>query len=133
MSGRAAYLDTSAFVKLVVAEPESAALAARLRRCPDRVSATLLRTEAIRALRRSGNDHLVANARRLFAAVSMIRIDEPLLDQAGDLRPSGLRSLDAIHVAAALSVAPDLGVFFTYDERLREAALAQGIDVESPT
>jgi predicted nucleic acid-binding protein len=133
MSARAAYLDSSAFVKLVVAEPESAALAARLQRWPDRVSATLLRTEAIRALRRSGNDHLVANARRLFAAVSMIRLDEPLLDQAGDLRPSGLRALDAIHVAAALSVAPDLGVLFTYDERLREAALAQGIDVESPT
>jgi predicted nucleic acid-binding protein len=133
MSARAAYLDTSAFVKLVVAEPESAALHASLRRWPDRVAATLLRTEATRALRRSGNDHLVGNARRLFATLNMIRLDEPLLDQAGDLRPGGLRSLDAIHLAAALSVAPDLGVFFTYDERLREAALAQGIAVESPT
>jgi predicted nucleic acid-binding protein len=73
------------------------------------VSAVLLRTETVRALRRSGNDHHVGNARRLFAAIHLIRIDEPLLDLAGDLRPTGLRSLDAIHLAAALSIVPDLG------------------------
>jgi uncharacterized protein len=133
MSGSTAYLDTSAFVKLVVGEPESAALRRRLRSWPDRAAATLVRTEAVRALRRSGNDHLVGNARRLFATMSMIRLDEPLLDHAGGLGPPGLRSLDAIHLAAALAISPDLGVFLTYDERLREAALAQGIDVESPT
>jgi len=132
MSTRAAYLDTSAFLKLIVSEPESAALHARLRRSPDRVSATLLRTETVRALRRSGNDHLVGSARRLFGAIRLIRLDEPLLDQAGDLRPTGLRSLDAIHLAAALSIVPDLGVLFTYDDRLREAALGQGLDVEAP-
>jgi len=132
MSARAAYLDTSAFVKLVVAEPESPALHARLRRWPDLVSAVLLRTETVRALRRSGNDHLVGDARRLLGAIHLIRIDEPLLDLAGDLRPTGLRSLDAIHLAAALSIVPDLAVLFTYDVRLGEAALAQGLDVESP-
>ncbi|HWH12721.1 MAG TPA: type II toxin-antitoxin system VapC family toxin [Solirubrobacteraceae bacterium] len=128
-----AYLDTSAFVKLIVAEPESAALKASLRRWPDRVSATLLRTETVRALRRSGNDHLVASARRLFGTISLIRLDEPLLDQAADLRPPGLRSLDAIHLAAALSIVPDLVVVLTYDERLRQAALDQGLDVQSPS
>ena len=132
MSGRAAYVDTSAFVKLIVAEPESAALRTRLRRWPDRVSATLLRTETIRALRRSGNDHLVGHARRMFAAINLVRLDEPLLDRAGDLGPAESRSLDAVHLAAALSIGPDLGIVITYDNRLRDAALTQGLDVDSP-
>ncbi len=133
MNGKAAYLDTSAFVKLIVDEPESAALRTRLRRWPDQASATLLRTETVRALRRSGNDHLVGKARRLFGTIHLIRLDEPLLDYAGDLGPTELRSLDALHLAAALSIGPDLGVLVTYDERLREAALSQGLDVESPS
>jgi len=133
MSANAAYLDTSAFVKLIVAEPESAALRRRLRRWPDRVSATLLRTETIRALRRSGHAELAGRARRLFGAIHLVRIDEPLLDRAADLGPPELRSLDAIHLAAALSIGPDLSVVITYDRRLREAALAQGFEVESPS
>lgn len=132
MRGRAAYLDTSAFVKLVVVEPESAALRTRLQSWPDRASATLLRTETARALRRSGNDHLVGPARRLFAGMLLIRLDEPLLDRAGDLGPAELRSLDAVHLAAALSIGPDLGVLLTYDDRLRDAAISQGLTVESP-
>jgi predicted nucleic acid-binding protein len=119
-------------VKLLVDEPESGALRRRLRRWPDRVSATLLRTETVRALRRSGNDHLVANARRLFATIHLVRLDEPLLDQAADLRPAELRSLDAVHLAAALSIGPDLGVVVTYDNRMAHAAKALGLDVESP-
>lgn len=133
MNGRAAYLDSSAFVKLLVAEPESQALRTHLRRWPERVSATLLRTEVVRALRRSGHGHLVGPARRLLGAVTLVRLDEPLLDRAGELEPAGLRSLDAVHLAAALSVGPDLGVLLTYDDRLRDAALAQGLAVEAPS
>ncbi len=132
MSARAAYLDTSAFLKLIVAEPESEALRSRLTRWPDRLSATLLRTETARALRRSGNGHLIGQARRLFSTLTLIRIDEPLLDRAGDLEPASLRSLDSIHLAAALAAGPDLGVLLTYDSRLKDAALAQGLEVESP-
>jgi hypothetical protein len=133
MNGGAAYLDTSAFVKLIVAEAESTALRSRLAHWPQRASAGLLHTEAILALRRSGNDHLVGSARRLFGGLRLIRIDEPLLDRAGDLQPQDLRSLDAIHLAAALAIGPDLGMVFTYDDRLRRAALALGLDVESPS
>ncbi len=132
MNRRVAYLDTSAFVKLIVTEPESAALRGRLRRWPHQASATLLRTETVRALRASGHDHLVGASRRLLGAIRLIRLDEPLLDRAGDLEPPELRSLDAVHLAAALSIGPDLGALFTYDARLMAAALAQGLDVESP-
>jgi predicted nucleic acid-binding protein len=132
MSANTAYLDTSAFVKLLVREPESAALRDRLTQWPIRASATILRTETVRALRRSGNDPLVGHARRLFATISLIRMDEPLLDRAADLDPRELRSLDSLHLAAAMSIGPDLAVILTYDDRLREAALFHGIDVESP-
>lgn len=132
MNGRSAYLDTSAFLKLIVSEPESAALRTRLRRWPDRASATLLRAETVRALRSSGNAHLIGEARRLFGTIRLVRLDEPLLDRAGDLGPAELRSLDAIHLAAALSIGGDLGTLFTYDLRLRKAALGQGLNVESP-
>lgn len=91
MAGRVSYLDTSAFVKLVVAEPESEALRRELRRWPDHASSTLLRAEAVRALRRSGDVERVAAARRLLDAVHLVRVDEPLLDRAADLEPAELR------------------------------------------
>jgi predicted nucleic acid-binding protein len=133
MAGRVAYLDSSAFVKLVIAEPESEALKLALVRWPERASAALLRTEVVRALRRSGNERHVGQARRLLRAVHLIGIDGPLLDRAGDLQPAGMRSLDAIHLAAALAISPDLGVMFVYDSRLGEAAEACGIEVDAPS
>lgn len=132
MAGTVAYVDSSAFVKLVVAEPESQALRRALTRWPARASATLLRVEVIRALRRSGNEQHVASARKLLRSVHLIRIDEPLLDRAGDLHPPDLRSLDAIHLAAALALSTDIGVMFAYDNRLKLAAEAFGIEVDSP-
>lgn len=133
MNGKAAYLDTSAFVKLVVVEPESSALQRFLMRWPERTSAALLRTEAIRALRWSGHDDRVGAARRLMSAIRLVRLDEPLLDRAGDLDPRELRSPDAIHLATALAIGPDLGVLLTYDERLGDAARRHGLVVQAPS
>jgi predicted nucleic acid-binding protein len=132
MSGRAAYLDTSAFLKLVTEEAESAALRKALTRWPEQVSATLLRTEAVRALRRAGMSDRVGAARRLMRGLTLVRVDEPLLDRAADLEPASLRSLDAIHLAAALTVGSDLGVVLTYDTRLAAAATAAGLVVAAP-
>jgi hypothetical protein len=81
----------------------------------------------------SGNGHLVGRARRLFGGIRLVRLDEPLLDYAAELTPVELRSLDGVHLAAALAIAPDLGVLMTYDLGLRDAALSQGLDVESPS
>ena len=129
---RVAYLDTSAFVKLVVREPESEALHAALVHWPVRVAAALVRTETIRALARSGNDRYVGRARRLLETVHTIRLDEPLLDRAGGLDPPQMRSLEAIHLAAALSIRPDVGVIFAYDARLSEAARARASTSAAP-
>jgi uncharacterized protein len=133
LAGPVAYLDSSAFVKLIVAEPESLALRGEIARWPQRASSTLLRAETIRALRRSGNTGQVPVARRLLRAVSMIRIDEPLLDRAADLEPGELRTLDAIHLASALQIGQDLGVMIAYDARLTAAAQAYGLAVASPS
>jgi uncharacterized protein len=133
MNGKAAYLDTSAFLKLIVTERESAALKRFLQRWPDRTSATLLRTEAVRALRRAGYDSQIAAARRLLAAMRLIRLDESLLDRASELDPREMRSLDALHLAAAVTLGSDLGVLVTYDERLAGSARQRGIKTESPS
>lgn len=132
MNGKAAYLDASALLKLIIREPESMALRQYLARWPDRTSSTLIRTETIRALRRAGYDARVAEARRLMQAMRLIRLDEPLLDRAAELEPRTLRSLDAVHLAAALTLGVDLGVFVTYDDRLSVAARQQGIRVDAP-
>jgi uncharacterized protein len=131
--GPVAYVDSSAFVKLIVAEPESEALRRAIARWPQRASSTLLRAETVRALRRSGNNARVPAARRLLRAVTMIRIDEPLLDRAADLEPGELRTLDAIHLASALELGQDLGVMISYDIRLSAAAEAYGLPVASPS
>jgi predicted nucleic acid-binding protein len=132
MSGRTVYLDTSAFVKLVVAEPESAALARYLRQWQWRASSALLRAEALRAVGRRGQAH-VAAARRLFGGLHLVALDEALLERAGELQPPTLRPLEAVHVATALSLGADLGVFVTYDVRLADAARAQGLVVTCPS
>lgn len=56
-----------------------------------------------------------------------------LLEQAGVLTPPDLRSLDAIHVAAALSLGDDLGDLVTYDARMAVAAQARGLNVIAPS
>ena len=133
MNGRAAYLDSSAFLKLIVTERESPALKRFLQRWPERTSATLLRTESVRALRRAGYDSLIGSARRLLGSMRLIRLDEPLLDRAGELDPRDLRSLDAVHIAAALALGSDLGVVITYDERLAAAARDRGLVTVAPS
>ena len=126
-----AYLDSSAFVKLVNVEPESAALRAELVPWPHMASAALLAAEVLRAAARAGAQ-TVADARALLAGVELISLDEPLLQACALVLPPELRTLDAIHLAAALSIRSEVGVFFVYDQRLADAARSQGLPVRSP-
>lgn len=130
-SDRYAYLDTSAFVKLCWPEPESEALHGYLRDWPLRVSAVLLCTEALRAAQRQPAAR-IDRTQRLLERIPMLEIDRALFRQAGLLGPPTMRSLDAVHIAAALSLGPDLGVVITYDERMAAAARLFGLPVVSP-
>jgi len=132
MSDRLVYLDSSAFVKLVVREAESRALAAYLRRWSVAVSATLLRTEAIRAAARH-SPRALRDTRRALLGVAFIDLGRDLLDQAGMVAPTSIRSLDAIHLATAASLGDDLGDLVTYDVRMVAAASACGLPVSSPS
>jgi predicted nucleic acid-binding protein len=132
MSDRLVYLDTSAFVKLVTPEAETPALVGYLRRWTHAVSATLLRTEALRAAARS-SPASVLDTRRALRDLAFVDLTRDLLDQAGSLVPPDLRSLDAIHLAAALSLGDDLDELVTYDVRLASAAAACGLLTSSPT
>ncbi len=131
MSGRLVYLDSSAFVKLVLPETETPALVAYLRRWSLAVSATLLRTEALRAATRHSPE-LVRDTRLALRDVAFIDLSRDLMDQAGVLMPPNLRSLDAVHIATALSLGDDLDELVTYDVRMVAAASACGLPVSSP-
>ncbi len=129
---KALYLDSSAFVKVVVAEAESPSLRAYLAGAGSRfVSSALLRTEALRAVRHLGPDVLAA-VREALRRVDLVAIDDRILDAAGILEPQILRTLDAIHVATALALGDDLGAIVTYDERMLAAARALGVPAVAP-
>jgi uncharacterized protein len=127
----AVYLDSSAIVKLVVAEPESAALGAHIERHPAHVSSALARVEVIRAVRSQGQPAM-SRARALLDRLSLIRIDDALLDVAASLPGDRLRSLDAIHVASARALGDGLAEIVTYDRRMAEVALGLGMPVVEP-
>jgi predicted nucleic acid-binding protein len=128
-----AYLDTSAIVKLVKAEPESEALLASLARWPDRVTAELARAEVHRALRRMGaspSQHVRADG--VLEALVLIRVDEAILARAASFKDRNLRTLDAMHLAAALALGDDPDAFITYDARQARAAQRQRLPVIHP-
>lgn len=125
------YLDTSAFVKLVRAEPESPQLRAQLAVGDQLVSSALLVVEGRRAAARYGATAL-QRARAALTTITLLTIDDATLESAAELRPPALRSLDALHLAAAASLGDELGRFFCYDTRLGDAAAQLGFDVRAP-
>jgi hypothetical protein len=63
----------------------------------------------------------------------MMEVDRAHFRQAGLLGPSTMRSLDSIHIAAAMSLGPDLGVVITYDQRMAAAAGLFGLPLAIPS
>jgi predicted nucleic acid-binding protein len=124
------YLDSSAIVKLVAREPETPALVDVVRADPAAVSSALAWTEVIRAVRRARGR--LDRARAVLEGIALAPIDDAILRGAAELSPAGLRTLDAIHIATALSLSEDVATLITYDARLAEAATAAGITVTAP-
>jgi predicted nucleic acid-binding protein len=126
-----AYLDSSAFVKLVREEDETAALVALLHAWPQRASSHLLRVEVLRAARQVDRTTL-DRAAAMVRDVALIPVSGTVLDRAVEIDPAGLRSLDAIHLATALRLGEDLGVLVSYDARLLDAARTAGVETAAP-
>jgi predicted nucleic acid-binding protein len=129
---RVTYVDSSAIVKLVVAEPESKALRSYLARRRSLVSSGLARTEVARALLPSGRE-AVARGEDALRRIQLLRVNDRVLSEAGRMEPAELRSLDAIHLASATQLGPSVKQIVTYDERMAEAAQALGWSVASPS
>jgi predicted nucleic acid-binding protein len=126
------YLDTSAAVKLVVAEPDTVALTAWLAgHDRDVVSSDLLRTELLRATRR-GAPHAMPRARAVLDSLTLLTMPASTFERAADLDPGLLRSLDALHLAAALELGDDLNALVTYADRLAAAAHFHAMNVIAP-
>lgn len=127
------YLDTSALVKLVVAEGESQVLKEYIGVHPEDglFSAALARTELVRAVAPNGA-RAIADARHLLNRLDIVMLTRQLLDDAGTLLPLRLRSLDAIHLAAAQRAGDALRTVITYDTRMLSAAADLGISTASP-
>lgn len=127
----AAYVDSSAIVKTIIKGPQSAALGRQLRQFDSHVSSGLARTEVISAINRADTKAL-PRAFDALARITFVEVTAALLYAAGQIEPATIRSLDAIHLAAARLVPHSLDVLFNYDSRMTEAAELLGIAVLAP-
>jgi hypothetical protein len=118
-------------MKLVVPESETKALRDLLRTWPERVSSVIARIEVERVARRIGGG-TVRRALTVLSRVALVELDDELVHAAAAIEPTDLRTLDAIHVATALSLGEDLGAMCAYDARLADAAAATGAKVVAP-
>jgi hypothetical protein len=131
------YLDTSAFVPLLIAEPTSAACRRFWDDADDVVSSRLLHVETAAALaqaRRLGRltDHEHRTSLQLldqlWSAVEVAEVDEPLVTRAATLAHQlALRGYDAVHCASAEQVDDEDVVAAANDQRLLNAWTELGI------
>ena len=128
------YLDSSALVKLALAEPESAALASWLAERTDQalVSSALHRTEVLRAIWRAEPGAL-PRGQRIIRRIGRVALSYDVLDNAATQPPGGLGTTGAIHLASALAIRRDLVSFVAYDKPLLDAARDAGLPVASPS
>lgn len=133
MTGTLVYLDSSAIVKLVVREPESAVLFEWLATRAERVSSVVARVEVPRALRRTGAAPGVRRrAEDVLDRLALLPLERSIVDTAAALDPPRMRALDALHLATALALGSDLAGIVTYDERLAAAARRSDVEVWAP-
>lgn len=126
------YLDTSALLKLVIDEAESRDLEFWLRQQDERLtSSEIARVELVRACRRVAPTS-VTTARALLADLPLVPIGPAIIEIAETVDPPLLRSLDALHLAAAIELDLELTAFVAYDKRLRDAAVFAGLPAVSP-
>ena len=125
-----AFVDASALVKLLRRETESERLAAELERWPALVSSALGETELWIVARRLGAS--LSRVREVADRLLLVPVSVAVLRRAREPFDEPLRTLDAVHLASALSVREGIGVFLAYDQRLLAAAAAEGLEVAAP-
>lgn len=127
---RLAYLDASALVKLIVEEPGSGTMYRWWIEAERVATSRVGLIEAYRAAAR--RDHQPSHRDAVLDALEVVELDESIAEGAAVPAPPALRTLDAIHVATAAHLLPDLDAFVTYDARLAAAARNAGLPVVAP-
>jgi len=127
------YIDTSAAMKLVRPEAQSAELSRWFSQ--RKATSVLIEVELMRATRRTAPERL-ARASDVLRGIGMVTLSPSVITRAAGYDDRDLRSLDAIHLATAehvVSVAHEvLEAIVAYDERLLAAARAIGLPVAAP-
>jgi predicted nucleic acid-binding protein len=126
------YVDTSAFVRVMLEEPDKKAIQRDLAKFDQGVASRLLRVELRRVGRR---ENALEEADRILDGVLLIPLDESVLTAAESISPTTVGTLDAIHLATAvrLAEAGELDALMTYDKRLAKGAREHGIEVLAPS
>jgi predicted nucleic acid-binding protein len=127
-----AYVDSSAVLKLAIREPETAALEAHLAGLDGLVSSRLTVLECRRATRRASDVRVLQSMEDVLDAIYLLDMTQAVLEEAAKTDPPLLRSLDAIHLATALSIGDADVEVITYDKRFADAARANGLTVVQP-
>ncbi len=125
-----AYVDASAIVKLVLEEPETAALERWFVEAAYAVTSRVGVVETRRAASRRPHDP--EHREHVLRDVEVLELTPDVAASAAVIQPLGIRTLDAIHLASALAIAADLDAFVTYDDRMAEAARNLGLPVVRP-
>ena len=129
---RVVYLDSSAIVKLVVREGETEALRAFLGSA-ELISSVVATVEVPRASHlKTGDPATIGQAEQVLARFFLVSLDGGIRSLAARAQPPGLRTLDAIHLVAALQVSSRIEAAVIYDQRFAEAARASNVVVHAP-
>jgi predicted nucleic acid-binding protein len=127
----AVYLDTSVLGRVLLGEPDTPAIRRELGRFERYISSDLLSVE----LHRLGlRENMLAHVAELLAGKILIPLDEEILAAAKTIAPPSVATLDAIHLATAVSLsnAGNLDVLMTYDKQLAIGAREHGLEVLAP-
>jgi predicted nucleic acid-binding protein len=116
---RTVYIDASALVKLAVTEPGREAVVALANDALEVRTSVIAKVEVRRAVRRVAP---AFDVDPILDQCTFVEVTHDVLERAARLEPAATRSLDAIHVATALSIGSDLEAFITFDRRQAAAA-----------
>lgn len=122
------YLDSSALVKRYVVEAGSDDVVKAMDEADTWSSCRLAFVETVRAVGLRAGRRGTRKVKGDWWNVNVVEIDRRLSERAAELALSaGLRTLDAMHLAAALSLSADRPIFATWDARLHRAAREHGL------
>lgn len=132
------YVDTSAMLKLLVREAESAAIERELLKWSELATSVITEVELPRAVARAREERADAVIdgsvvlQGVLASAAIIPLSEKIVAAARIVKPVQVGALDAIHIASALSLGRDLAGVATYDNRMQDALGRLGVDVIAP-